>query len=93
MFFGFTRDFCSSRVIIMAAWQPDQEKLSHVGHILEGCLDPSNHERHMAALNMLENAKKEVPDFGCYLMMVGAHREKHMVCNSERDILWPKPAS
>ena len=54
----------------MAEWQPDQEKLSQVGMLLGGCADPSNHQYHVAALQMLDNAKREVPDFGCYLMLV-----------------------
>ena len=54
----------------MAEWQPDQEKLSQVGMLLGGCADPSNHGFHVAALQMLDNAKREVPDFGCYLMLV-----------------------
>jgi hypothetical protein len=51
-------------------WQPEQDKLSQVGMLLGGCVDPSNHEYHVAALKMLESARREVPDFGCYLMLV-----------------------
>jgi hypothetical protein len=65
----------------MAEWQPDQEKLSQVGMLLGGCADPSNHGYHVAALQMLDNAKREVPDFGCYLMLVrnyGIYYQSHL---------------
>ena len=38
--------------------------------LLGGCADPSTHQYHVVALQMLGNAKREVPDFGSYLMLV-----------------------
>eukprot|EP00286_Rhodomonas_abbreviata_P022521 CAMPEP_0181303378 /NCGR_PEP_ID=MMETSP1101-20121128/8524_1 /TAXON_ID=46948 /ORGANISM="Rhodomonas abbreviata, Strain Caron Lab Isolate" /LENGTH=900 /DNA_ID=CAMNT_0023408943 /DNA_START=172 /DNA_END=2874 /DNA_ORIENTATION=- len=52
------------------AWQPDQVKLDQVGQLLQGCADPSNHERHVQALQMLAQGKRDYPDFGCYLFLV-----------------------
>ena len=61
-------------------WQPDQQKLEQVGMLLTGCADPSNHQYHVAALQMLESARREAPDFGCYLMLV---RNLSFVSNTE----------
>mmetsp|Transcript_62355 Transcript_62355/g.146500 ORF Transcript_62355/g.146500 Transcript_62355/m.146500 type:complete len:899 (+) Transcript_62355:187-2883(+) len=52
------------------AWQPEQVKLDQVGQLLQGCADPTNHERHVQALQMLEQGKRDYPDFGCYLFLV-----------------------
>eukprot|EP00961_Rhodomonas_salina_P270933 3661028-Rhodomonas_salina.3 len=34
------------------AWQPEQVKLDQVGQLLQGCADPTNHERHVQALQV-----------------------------------------
>ena len=52
------------------AWQPDQVKLDQIGQLLTACVDVGNHAVHMQALNMLEEGKKQYPDFGCYLLVV-----------------------
>mmetsp|Transcript_67270 Transcript_67270/g.154555 ORF Transcript_67270/g.154555 Transcript_67270/m.154555 type:complete len:888 (+) Transcript_67270:81-2744(+) len=52
------------------AWQPDQQKLDQVGVLLTACADPTNHEQHVQALQMLEQGKRDYPDFGCYLLIV-----------------------
>ncbi len=77
------------------SWSPNPEHLSQVGQLLQACADPSNHERHVQALQvkdkaiyhwcvvlhaackltarllqMLDAAKREMPDFGCYMLLV-----------------------
>ncbi|EKX46711.1 hypothetical protein GUITHDRAFT_138077 [Guillardia theta CCMP2712] len=54
----------------MAGWQPDQVKLDQVGQLLSGAADPTNHQVHVQALQMLDQAKRDYPDFGCYLLVV-----------------------
>uniref|UniRef100_A0A6U4NCF6 Importin N-terminal domain-containing protein n=1 Tax=Hemiselmis andersenii TaxID=464988 RepID=A0A6U4NCF6_HEMAN len=52
------------------AWQPDQTRLNQVGELLQACSDPSQHDRHVQALQMLDAGKREMPDFGCYMLLV-----------------------
>lgn len=52
------------------AWTPDQQKLDQVGFLLSACADPTQHEQHVQALQMLEQGKRDYPDFGCYLLIV-----------------------
>eukprot|EP00283_Hemiselmis_rufescens_P009990 CAMPEP_0173429772 /NCGR_PEP_ID=MMETSP1357-20121228/8387_1 /TAXON_ID=77926 /ORGANISM="Hemiselmis rufescens, Strain PCC563" /LENGTH=894 /DNA_ID=CAMNT_0014394007 /DNA_START=35 /DNA_END=2716 /DNA_ORIENTATION=+ len=52
------------------AWQPDQTRLTQVGELLQACSDPSQHDRHVQALQMLEAGKREMADFGCYMLVV-----------------------
>ena len=53
-----------------ATWKPEQAKLDQVGQLLTACVDVSNHAAHRQALDMLEEGKKNYPDFGCYLLVV-----------------------
>ena len=46
------------------------DELPQVGMLLQGCADPSNHDCHVAALQMLESARREVSNFGCFLVLV-----------------------
>ena len=106
---------CSQDKHLEMSWSPDQAKLNQVGELLQACSDPSNHDRHVQALQvglpssycvgrearqnlfwcglqekdarpwqrppisnlapghpqMLDQGKREMPDFGCYMLLVG----------------------
>ena len=49
------------------------EQVSQFEMLVGGCADPSDHENHVAALQMFDHAKR-APDSGCYLTVAVPRR-------------------